>query len=396
VASLTRVLGADRLSLAEDVVQDALLRALQVWPYHGVPDNPEGWLYRVARNLALDAVRRSDTLSRKLDGAVLDDFPALADPSEVRDAPFRDDDLAMMFLCCHPRLSRSMQVCLTLKAVAGFGEEEIAAAFLARPATIRQRLSRARRFLREESVPFVMPHEAEIEERLDSVLAVLYLLFNEGYGASVGDALVRGELCAEAIRLTSSLAGHARADRPPVHALLALMYLQASRLPARSDDLGALVVLDEQDRTSWDRGAIAAGLRHLERAATGTALTSYHVEAGIAACHAAAPSVEETDWARIVALYDALLELRPTPVVRLNRAVAVAALRGPDAGLAELEGLELHPSMSRYHLLPSVRGRLLERAGRPSAAALEYLRAIELCRTAPERALLECRLARVR
>lgn len=395
VASLTRLLGSDRLSLAEDVVQEALLKALQVWPYHGIPDNPEGWLYRVARNRALDEVRRSETLSRKLGGVALADFSALA-PAEEWDAPFRDDDLAMMFLCCHPRLGHSLQLCLTLKTVAGFGVAEIAAAFLARPATIRQRLARARRVLRERALPFVMPDEDEIEQRLDSVLAVLYLLFNEGYGASVGDTLTRGELCAEAIRLASSLAGHPRANRPQVHALLALMYLQASRLPARSDDLGSLVVLDEQDRASWDQGAIVRGLHHLERARAGDALTPYHVEAGIAACHAVAPSVEETDWAAIVGLYDALLEIRPTPVVRLNRAVAVAALRDPDAGLAELADLELHPSMSRYHLLPSVRGRLLERAGHPAAAALEYERAVGLCRTAPERALLERRLAATR
>lgn len=396
LASLTRLLGPDQLSLAEDVVQDALVKALQIWPYHGIPDNPEGWLYRVARNRALDEVRRSEVLARKLGEAATDTLPTPESGTVGRWAPFRDDELTMMFLCCHPRLSRSMQVCLTLKAVAGFGLEEIAAAFLARPATIEQRLVRAKRILRDETVSFDMPEENDIGARLDSVLRVLYLLFNEGYGASVGDALVRGELCGEAIRLAKALVGHPLADRPAVHALLALMHLQASRLPARSDDMGSLVVLDEQDRTAWDQAAIAAGLRHLEQAATGDALTTYHVEAGIAACHAVAPNVDETDWPRIVAYYDVLLVLQPTPVVRLNRAVAVAAVRGADAGLVELEGLDLHPSMSRYHLLPAVRARLLERAGRWSDAAVEYERAVELCRRGPERALLERRLGAAR
>jgi RNA polymerase sigma-70 factor (ECF subfamily) len=396
LASLTRLLGPDQFSLAEDVVQDALVKALQVWPYHGIPDNPEGWLYRVARNRALDEVRRSEVLARKLGEAAPDTLPTPESGTVGRWAPFRDDELTMMFLCCHPRLSRSMQVCLTLKAVAGFGLEEIAAAFLARPATIEQRLVRAKRILRDEAVSFDMPEEDDIGARLESVLRVIYLLFNEGYGASVGDALVRGELCGEAIRLAKALVGHPLADRPAVHALLALMHLQASRLPARSDDMGSLVVLDEQDRTAWDHAAIAAGLRHLDQAATGDALTTYHVEAGIAACHAVAPNVDETDWPRIVAFYDVLLVLQPTPVVRLNRAVAVAAVRGADAGLVELEGLDLHPSMSRYHLLPAVRAHLLERAGLWSDAAVEYERAVELCRTGPERALLERRLGAAR
>lgn len=395
MASLTRLLGPEYLSLAEDVVQEALLKALQTWPYHGIPDNPQGWLYRVARNRALDEVRRSKNLARKLGLAALDALP-VTEGEGGRSATFRDDDLTMMFLCCHPRLSRSMQVCLTLKVVAGFGVAEIAAAFLARPATIQQRLVRAKRILREESVAFVMPDASSIGERLESVLDVLYLLFNEGYGASVGDTLVRAELCGEAIRLARSLADHPRTDRPDLHALLALLYLQASRLPTRCDDVGSVVVLDEQDRGAWDREAIAAGLHHLERAASGASLTAYHVEAGIAAGHAVAASVEETDWERIVALYDLLLVLRPTPVVRLNRAVALALAQGPAAGLAELDGLEFHPSMARYPLLPAVRARLFERAGRWADAVTEYEHAVELCRTSPERALLERRLSGAR
>ena len=390
VAALTRALGTEYLSLAEDAVQDALLRALQTWPYHGVPDNPVGWLFRVARNRALDDVRRSATLARKLDAATLEPVPS-------RDATgvFADDELTMMFLTCHPALTEPMRVGLTLKIVAGFGVDEIAAAFLARRATVQQRLVRAKRILREQAVPFTMPEDRDVPARLGDVLGVLYLVFNEGYSASTGDALVRTELCAEAIRLGAGLVGHPLTDRPELHALLALLYLQASRLPARTDDVGTLVLLEDQDRTRWDRRAIVQGLHHLDRAAAGETLTAWHLEAGIASCHAVAAGVAETDWPTILDHYDRLFELKPSPVVRLNRAVAVAMVRGPLAGIAELDGLEHDRSMRAYHLLPAVRARLLERAGRPRDAARAYRRATALARTGPERAFLIHRLARL-
>lgn len=387
VALLTRILGPGQLSLAEDAVQDAMLKALQTWPYQGIPRNPAGWLYRVARNRAFDETRRSATLTRKLAGALRDTGSA----GPLGDDAF-DDQLTMMFLSCHPALTGPMRVGLTLKVVAGFGTGEIAAAFLVPRATVQQRLVRARRILRETGARFAMPPDRDLPARLDDVLTVLYLTFNEGYAASTGDAPVRAELCGEAIRLASALAEHPLTDRPVVHALLALMYFQSSRLEARTDEMGRLVLLDDQDRSRWDRRAIMRGLRHLERAASGSTLTGYHLEAGIASCHAIAPSAAATDWRQILDYYDRLLDLEPSPIVRLNRAVAVARVSGPAAGLEELRGLERHRSMRRYHLLPAVRAWLLEQAGRRRAAAAAWRRAITLARTGPEQALLRRRL----
>jgi RNA polymerase sigma-70 factor (ECF subfamily) len=389
VAHLTRSLGTEHLGLAEDAVQDAMLRALQTWPFNGIPADPEAWLFRVARNRALDELRQLATRSRALNTLVGEP----ASPPQMGGAPFVDDQLTMMFLACHPALSEPMRVGLTLKVVAGFGVDEIAAAFLVPRGTIQQRLVRAKRVLRATVVPFAMPHEQDLPERLRDVLAVLYLAFNEGYAASAGDAPVRGELCIEAIHLGTVLAEHPVTNRPEVHALLALMILQASRLPARVDSLGALVLLDEQNRELWDRAAIARGFRHLEQASAGDCLTSYHLEAGIASCHAMAPSVADTDWSRILAYYDQLLEVDHSPVVRLNRAVAVAMVHGPEAGIRELAGLDRDPRLRRYHLLPAVRARLLERAGRAAEAARGYARAAKLARTTAERDLMERRLA---
>ena len=391
VAHLTRALGPEHLGLAEDAVQDALLKALQTWPFQGVPENPEGWLLRVARNGALDELRRSATLSRKLAGA----GGQLAAPppgdAAAFGTQFDQDQLTMVFLSCHPALSEPMRVGLTLKVVAGLGVDEIAAAFLVPRATIQQRLVRAKRALRGAGVTFAMPSERELPARLRDVLAVLYLTFNEGYAASAGESPVRGELCAEAIYLSEALTEHPATDRPEVHALLALMYLQASRLSARTDRVGSLVLLEDQDRSLWDRRAIAKGFEHLERAAAGTALSPYHLEAGIASCHAMAPSVAATDWPRILDYYDELIELDPSPVVRLNRAVAVAMVRGPGAGLAELAGLERDRRLRGYHRLPAVRAWLLERAGRMADASDAYACAAALANTGAERDLLERR-----
>jgi RNA polymerase sigma-70 factor (ECF subfamily) len=394
LAGLTRFLGTDQLALAEDVVQDALLRALQTWPYHGIPANPQGWLFQVARRRALDVVRRSATLKRKLASEALQWPAATLDPEITGEEPaFADDELTMMFLSCHPALTEAMRVGLTLKAVAGFGIEEIAAAFLVPRPTMQQRLVRAKRILRRHGVPFRLPPRAELPPRLDSVLRVLYLVFNEGYGATAGDSLIRSELCTEAIRLTLAVVRHPATDRPEVHALLALMYLQASRLRARTDELGGLVLLEDQDRSLWNAAAVTRGLEHLQRAACGDRLTTYHLEAGVASCHAIAPSVAGTDWVRILDYYDQLQELDPSPIFRLNRAVALAMLRGDEAGIAELNSLRRIPALRRYHLLPAVRGRLLERAGRVTEAARDYGRALALARTKPERAFLTRRLA---
>jgi RNA polymerase sigma-70 factor (ECF subfamily) len=389
VAVLARRLGAERLDLAEEVVQEALLRALATWPYRGVPDNPTGWLFQVARHRALDLLRREDVLRAKLEalGAEWSPVTTTVAPGGV------DDELAMILMCCHPALPRAARVALTLKTVGGFGVDEIAAALLTRPASVAQRLVRAKRRLRAERIELTIPPADVLSLRLESVLEVLYLLFNEGYTAHGGDNLVRGELCGEAIRLARIVVAHPPTDRPPVHALLALMLLQASRLPARADAAGDLLLLPEQDRSRWDLRAIAEGLGHLDRAAEGDTLTVYHVEAAIAACHAAAPDEASTDWPYVLQLYDDLIALKPSPVVALNRAIALAMVDGPAAGLRALEPLTRHRALARYHLLPSAQGALWRRAGAPGTAARYYRAALARPCSTPERRFLERRLA---
>jgi RNA polymerase sigma-70 factor (ECF subfamily) len=390
VAILARRLGADRLDLAQEVVQEALLRALATWPYRGVPDNPRGWLFQVARYRALDLLRREDVLRAKLE-AFGAEWPAAAAAAEPHGVD--DDELAMILMCCHPTLPRAARVALTLKTVGGFGVDEIAAALLTRPASVAQRLVRAKRRLRDERVDLTLPPADALPLRLESVLDVLYLLFNEGYTAHGGDNLVRAELCGEAIRLARIVAAHPPTDRPPVHALLALMLLQASRLPVRADAAGDLLRLAEQNRSRWDQGAIAEGLHHLERAAAGDTITVYHVEAAIAACHAVAPDEASTDWPYVLQLYDQLHELKPSPVVALNRAIALAMVEGPAAGLRALEPLSRHRALARYHLLPAAQAALWRRAGAPGTAARYYRAALALPCSGPERRFLERGLA---
>jgi RNA polymerase sigma-70 factor (ECF subfamily) len=397
VARLTRALGPTHLELAEEAVQDAVVKALQTWGYRGVPDRPQAWLFRVARNRALDGLRRLD----RWEVAASDpELVALADALEALPPPaagrpgglLGDDELALVFLCCHPSLPVDAAVALTLRTVGGLAIREIASAFLVPEATMAQRLVRAKRTLRRlPALEIPAPHE--LPARRQAVLRALYLLFNEGYTATEGDLLVRRELCAEAIRLASLLASHPSTMDAEVDALLALLLLQASRLPARTDDRGELLLLAEQDRARWDRELLGRGLAHLERAGRGDRLTPYHLEAGIAACHAAAPSFERTDWRAVVALYDLLAERAPSPVVTLNRAVAVAMRDGVAAGLAALDEVRGNESLARGHLLPSVRGWLLERAGDRVAAAAAYGRAAARTRSEPVRRHLEARAA---
>jgi RNA polymerase sigma-70 factor (ECF subfamily) len=302
----------------------------------------------------------------------------------------------MMFMCCHPALPPPARVALTLKTVGGFSVDEIAAAFLAEPETIAQRLVRAKRQIREQAISIEIPPEGEIGARLDSVLEVLYLLFNEGYSAHGGPNLTRAELCGEAIRLGEILGANSATDLPAVHALLALMLLQASRLPARVDETGDLLLLAEQDRSAWDRALIARGLGHLERAASGDRITAYHVEAAIAATHAVADDEASTDWVGIVRHYDDLLELKPSPVVELNRAIALAKAEGTAAGIEALERIEGDAALARYYLLPAALGRLWLEAGEPERAARYYEEALTRPTSAPERRFLERQLARCR
>ncbi|HUG14117.1 MAG TPA: sigma-70 family RNA polymerase sigma factor [Thermomicrobiales bacterium] len=394
VSTLTRVFGPGYLSLAEDVTQETLIAALRQWPYSGVPDNPSAWLMTVARNRALDAIRRERVQARGYaDIATLQAaWDELEQAVDLLDHEPRDDQLRMMFTCCHPALSREARVALTLKTLGGLSVPEIARAFLVKEETIARRLVRARRALRERRVSFAVPAAAELPFRLDSVMDALYLLFNEGYSAHSGGALVRHDLCAEAIRLASLLAEHPVGNVPRVHALLALLLLQASRLPARTDDAGDLLLLEDQDRALWDRRLTRAGLLELARAASGETLSVYHLQAEIAACHSVAPNYPSTDWRRILRCYDDLLALAPSPVVALNRAVALAMVDGPEAGIAALDAIRASPGIASYHLFHATLGELWRRAGDDREAAVHLTRALQIGGTDPERRFLQARL----
>lgn len=390
IASLTRALGSRHLDLAEDVVQDALVKALQQWPFKGIPENPAGWLTVVARNRALDVLRRDSSLQLKVAEIerTLSQASSPADNSEENDV---DDQLALILMCSHPALPLEGQVALTLRTACGFSTAEIARAFLTPETTIAQRLVRAKRQIREQGIGIDLPNATLISERLESVLRVIYLLFNEGYGATRGNELVRADLCEEAIRLCTLLL-RVSEGLPAVHALLALMLLQAARLPARTKDDGALAILAKQDRSMWDQRLIAGGLRHLAAAAAGDTFTAYHLQAEIAAIHATTPDDADTDWARIVIVFDQLHRLEPTPIVALNRAIARSRAEGPRAGLHALEEIDSHPALRHYHLLSAVRAELWKQIGDFERAADAYRTALTCSCTEPERRFLESQL----
>jgi RNA polymerase sigma-70 factor (ECF subfamily) len=391
LATLTHIFGLEYFDLAEEVVQDALLQALQHWSFHGIPDNPRAWLIRAARNKALDRLRRQATLRRK--GPELEnrlrERQARPDTADPRDATeLGDEQLAMIFLCCEPALPAEARVALTLKAVSGFSAAEIARALLSDERAVAQRLVRAKRRIRNAGIRLALPSPAQIPNRLDAVLQVLYLLFNEGYGAHTGENLVREELCAEAIRLAQLLASRPDTGLPKVHALLALFYFQAARLEARVDGEGNLLLLADQDRSRWDQALTALGVEELGHAASGDRLSEYHLQAGIAAVHATSPSIADTDWPRLLALYDQLLAVAPSPVAALNRAIALSMVEGPEAGLASVNTLSTDPALRSYHLLPAVRADLLRRLGRTEEAAAYYQEALTHPCSEPERRFL--------
>jgi RNA polymerase sigma factor (sigma-70 family) len=387
------------VGLAEDLAQDALVAALEQWPESGVPDNPAAWLMAIGKRRAIDHFRRTaiaerkhEQLGRELEvaGQVFEpDFEAGID--DIDD--IGDDLLRLVFVCCHPVLSKEARVALTLRLLGGLTTEEIARAFLVPESTVAQRIVRAKRTLAEARVPFEVPTGVDRAARLSSVLEVIYLIFNEGYSATAGEEWVRPALCEEALRLGRVLAGLAP-DEPEVHGLVALMEIQASRLSARTDPSGKPVLLLDQDRAKWDHLLIGRGLAALEQAErVGGTLGPYALQAAIAACHARARTAEETDWERIVALYDALAQVMPTPVVELNRAVAVGMAFGPEAGLELVDELLSEGSLDGYHLLPSVRGDLLAKLGRHQEARGEFERAASLTANARERDLLLARAA---
>lgn len=394
VATLTSIFGLEHLTLAEDVVQEALMRALQTWPYYGVPLNPAAWIMRTARNLALDAVRRQKVFREKEAEIVrLVDRPDSGPEETVfNDQEIADDRLRLMFACCHPAIPGTDQVALALKTLCGFSVTEISRAFLTSDAAIAKRLTRAKRKIREAGIAFEIPAGEELSERLEEVLQALYLLFNEGYKASSGQALVRAELCREAIRLTSLLAEHAAGNEPKTHALLALMLLNAARSAARVDGEGNLLRLQEQDRSQWDQTMIARGMLHLAQSAAGEMLSEYHLQAAIASCHCAAKDYESTDWSRILALYDRLLEFDPSPIVALNRAVALAKVRGPEAGISAVEAICDRTELGSYYLLYAVWGEFESRRGNFAVAAEHFKRARSLTDLKSEQQFLARRI----
>jgi RNA polymerase sigma-70 factor (ECF subfamily) len=380
------------IGLAEDFAHDALVAALEQWPESGVPQNPGAWLMATAKRRAIDHLRRNKLLDRKHEelGRQLESQRENAAPDldTALDDDVGDDLLRLIFTACHPDLSAEARVALTLRLLGGLTTDEIARAFLVPESTIAQRIVRAKRTLAEKQVAFEVPRGAELAERLSSVLGVIYLIFNEGYTATAGDDWMRPALCEDALRLGRILA-ELSPQEPEVHGLVALMEIQASRLQARVSPTGEIIRLDDQNRALWDQLLIRRGLAALDRAdKLGGPAGPYVLQAAIAACHARARTPAETDWPRIVQFYDEIAELTPSPVIELNRAVAVAMAFGPQAGLEIVDGLVSEPSLEGYHLLPAVRGDLLERHGRFDEARAEFERAAALTRNERERALL--------
>ena len=396
IAVLTRLFGVHNLALAEDVVQDAFARAVQVWKFHGMPENPSAWLMTTAKNRALDVLRRERTartfapeLTRLLESEWTL-IPAVEE--QFTPGAIQDDLLRMMFTCCHPRLAEEAQVTLILHILCGFSVGEVAGAFVATRAAIEKRITRSKKTLATSHNLFDVTNDAELSKRLPAVQRALYLLFNEGYhGASAAQA-VRAELCWEAMRLARALREHPRGATPATYALSALLCLHAARLPGRIDDAGELHSLLDQDRARWDKDLIAEGQRLLDLSATGPDLSEYHVEAAIAWMHAAAPSVEATEWGRIVALYDTLMRIRPSPVVALNRAIALAQHRGPQAGLDALGAISGRERLAAYPFYPATLGELELRRGQRDLARGHFEAALGLARNPAERHFLQQRV----
>jgi RNA polymerase sigma factor (sigma-70 family) len=393
VSVLTRVFGLDNMGLAEDVVQDAMLKALQIWSYDRIPDNPSAWIMRVARNRALDFLRRDNRLRRRqvdFDSEEVERLSACLQNDDLfTEREIRDDQLKMIFACCHPALPLESGIALTLKNLCGFSVHEIARAFLSTDQAVIKRLSRARQRLVETRTTLEVPIGIQAERRLDSVLRVIYLVFNEGYNASTGEELIRAELCAEAVRLARLLAEHEVSNAPKTHALLALLLFHSARIAGRISKDGDILLLKYQDRSAWDKQLINSAMAHLAESARGTELSQYHLEAGIAACHCFAESFETTDWPQILSYYDILLSLNNSPIIRLNRAVAVGQVSGPAAGLECVAGLDGNKEMQGYYLFHAIRGELYQELGELDRAAENFERALRLTTVPAECELLK-------
>jgi RNA polymerase sigma factor (sigma-70 family) len=400
IATLTRIFGVHNLVLAEDVVQDAFCRALEVWKFRGMPENPSAWLMATAKNRALDVLRRertARTFAPEL-GRMLDSEWTLKSTvdEQFEDAAIKDDQLRMTFTCCHPRLAEEAQVALVLHILCGFTVDEIAAAFVSGHAAVEKRITRAKKVLAASKKLFDVAPPAEFGARLPAVRRAIYLLFNQGYHGASAESAVRAELCQEAIRLSRVLLDHPLGRTPANHALAALMCLHASRLPARVDDSGNLRSLLDQDRSRWDRTLAAEGLRLLALAAEGPEASEYHIEAAIAAVHARAPRAEDTDWRTIVSLYDTLMTIRPSPIVALNRAIAVAQNEGAARGLEEIGSIDGRERLATYPFYPAAIGELELRLGRRESARERFRSALALARNPDERRFLETRIVACR
>jgi RNA polymerase sigma factor (sigma-70 family) len=397
VVALTRIFGVHNLALAEDVVQDAFCRALEVWKTRGVPENPSAWLMATAKHRALDILRRERTARTYAPemGRLLETewtITSVVDEAFAADI-IRDEQLRMMFSCCHPRLPEEAQIALILNILCGFGAAEIASAFLTGRAAIEKRVSRGKKILAGSKTLFDLT-DTDFASRLSTVRRALYLLFSEGYHGASSEHPVRAELCDEAMRLTALLLEHSLASTPTTYALAALMHLHAARLPSRVDAAGDLSPLFEQDRSRWDATLVARGLALLERSASGSEVTSYHVEAAIAATHASAPSPDDTDWPAIVSLYDRLMAIAPSPIVALNRAIAIAQRDGEERGLDELRAITDHDRLSTYPFFPAAIGELELRRGNYEGARQGFRSAFALARNDAERRFIEKRLRR--
>jgi RNA polymerase sigma-70 factor (ECF subfamily) len=392
---LSRLFGLRNLDLVEDMVQASLVEALHTWRTSGVPDNPSAWMHRVAKNKVIDALRHRDTVARLAPdwsqarlashGPVIDEV--------LLDSEINDSQLRMIFACCHPLLDREDQIALTLKILCGFGNDEIARGLLVRVETIKKRIQRAKQTLADNHVTLDVPASVDLPDRLHAVHQVLYLLFNEGYCASGGDEAIRADLCEEAARLCHLLCCHPHCSAPATNALLALMLFHAARLDARLDADGRILLLEDQDRSKWDKALIARAKEFLDRSATGRQISTYHLEAGIAMHHCLPRSFAETNWAAILQLYDMLIRLQRSPVVLLNRAVVIAHLEGPEAGIRALGEIRHEPALANYHLLDSTFGELYRRAGKMELAREYFARARSKTRSARDHELLERRLA---
>jgi RNA polymerase sigma factor (sigma-70 family) len=400
VSVLTGVFGIDHLQLAEDVVQEALVRAFRTWPYYGIPENPAAWITQTAKNLAYDLLRREKLFREKQTEIAVSveqrSSNSAVDDSPLFDTEIKDDRLRLIFACCHPMIAPESQTALALRTLCGFSAAEIAKAFLTTEAAMAKRLTRTRQKIRELHIPFEIPSGEEFAVRLNGVLQTLYLLFNEGYKASSGENLIREDLCYEAIRLATLLAEHPMANQPRTHALVALMVLNAARLPARVDMEGNILRLKEQERSKWSRPMIELGAIHLGQAAAGGELSEYHIQAGIAACHCTAENYESTDWPRILALYDQWTKMNDSPVIALNRAVAIATVSGPAAGIKAIEAIRNRGELDSYYLLYAVLGEFEAQLHQFEAASTHFRKALQLAEVKTERVFLSKKVRALR